>query len=58
MHLGIKSLLGLDRLKNQDPVAARAWITAKLLVALLIEDLLGAAEHFSPWGYSISSSFV
>ena len=35
----LKSLLGLDRLKNQDPVAARAWITAKLLVALLIPIL-------------------
>lgn len=51
----LKSLLGLHRLKNQGPVAARAWITAKLLVALLIEDMLGAAEHFSPWGYALGN---
>jgi len=49
----LKSLLGLDRLKKHDPLAARAWIAAKLLVALLIEEMLGAAEHFSPWGYAL-----
>jgi len=49
----LKSLLGLSRLKKHDPAAARAWIAAKLLVALLIEDMLAAAEHFSPWGYTL-----
>lgn len=49
----LKSLLALSRLKKHDPQAARAWIAAKLLVALLIEDMLGAAEHFSPWGYAL-----
>ena len=49
----LKSLLGLGRLKKHDPAAARAWIAAKLLVALLIEDLLAAAQHFSPWGYAL-----
>lgn len=49
----LKSLLGLSRLKKHDPQAARAWIHAKLLVALLIEEMLGAAEHFSPWGYAL-----
>lgn len=50
----LKSLLHVDRLKNQDPRAARAWIAAKLLVALLIEDLLTAAHKFSPWGYALA----
>jgi hypothetical protein len=45
----LKSLLGLSRLKKHDPAAARAWIAAKLLVALLIEDMLAAARHFPPW---------
>jgi len=49
----LKSLLALSHLKKRDPDAARAWIAAKLLVALLIEDMLGAAEHFSPWGYAL-----
>jgi hypothetical protein len=49
----LKSLLGLGRLKKHDPLAARAWIAAKLLVALLIEDLLAAAHGFSPWGYAL-----
>jgi len=48
----LKSLLAVSRLKKHDPQAARAWISAKLLVALLIEEMLGAAEHFSPWGYA------
>lgn len=51
----LKSLLGLNRLKNQDPCAARAWISAKLLVALLIEDMLSAARGFSPWGYALGT---
>jgi len=45
----LKSLLGPSRLKKFDPAAARAWIAAKLLAALLIEDLLAAARHFPPW---------
>jgi hypothetical protein len=51
----LKSLLGLSRLKKHDPIAARAWIAAKLLVALLIEEMLNAAEHFSPWGYTLAA---
>jgi Transposase DDE domain len=51
----LKSLLHVDRLKHQDPRAARAWIAAKLLVALLIEDMLAAARGFSPWGYAFGT---
>jgi hypothetical protein len=49
----LKSLLALSQLKKHDPDSARAWIVAKLVVALLIEEMLGAAEHFSPWGYAV-----
>ena len=50
----LKSLLGLGHLKTTDPVAARTWIQGKLLVALLIEALLAAAQRFSPWGYPLA----
>jgi hypothetical protein len=36
--------------------SARAWIHGNLFVALLIERLLDAAEHFSPWGYRLSEA--
>ena len=49
----LKSLLALSQLKKHDPDSARAWIAAKLVLALLIEEMLGAAEHFSPWGYAV-----
>lgn len=48
----LKSLLALSQLKKHDPDSAQAWIAAKLVLALLIEEMLGAAEHFSPWGYA------
>lgn len=42
----LKSILHLDRLPAKDPDLARAWITAHLLLALLIEDT--AAELAEP----------
>ncbi|HEX9841435.1 MAG TPA: IS4 family transposase [bacterium] len=49
----LKSLLALSELRKRDPRSAQAWIAAKLVLALLIEEMLGAAEHFSPWGYAV-----
>ena len=51
----LKSLLGLSSLNKHNPLTARAWIAAKLLLALLIEEMLAAAEHFSPWGYALDA---
>ena len=34
----LKSLLRIDELPNKDPAAARCWILANLLAALLLED--------------------
>lgn len=51
----MKKLLKLGRLPHQDPVLARTWILAKLVVALLLETLFRNARIFSPWGYSIES---
>jgi hypothetical protein len=49
----LKSLLALGHLKKVDPDGAKAWLQGKLLVATLIEAMIGAAERFSPWGYPI-----
>lgn len=51
----LKQLLKLGRLPHQEPRAARAWILAKLVVALLLETLYRNARSFSPWGYSLDA---
>jgi hypothetical protein len=44
----MKSLLHIDRLPAKDEGLARAWITAHLIVALLIEDLSPHLRDSSP----------
>jgi hypothetical protein len=51
----LKQLLKLGRLPHKDPAAARTWIHAKLVVALLLERLYRNAVAFSPWGYSLEA---
>jgi hypothetical protein len=51
----MKSILGLGQLPKLSEASARAWIHGKLFIALLIERLLDAAEHFSPWGYRLDA---
>ena len=50
----LKQLLKVGRLPHQEARAARSWILAKLVVALLLEKLYRNASDFSPWGYAIS----
>jgi Transposase DDE domain len=50
----MKSILGLGELPKRREDSCRAWLHGKLLVALLLERLLDAAEHFSPWGYELA----
>jgi hypothetical protein len=50
----MKSILGLGQLPKSTDASARAWIHGKLLVALLIERLLHAADAVSPWGYQLA----
>lgn len=52
----LKQLLKIGRLPHQDPVAAKSWIHAKLVVALLLETLFRGARTFSPWGYDIKTT--
>lgn len=49
----LKQLLKLGRLPHKSPDIARAWILAKLVVALLLETLYRNARVFSPWGYRL-----
>jgi hypothetical protein len=48
----LKQLLKLSRLPHQDPLAAKGWILAKLVVALLLESFHRTAVAISPWGYT------
>jgi hypothetical protein len=48
-----KSLLHLDDLPAKDSDLGRVVIYAKLLGALLLEDLTQAFLGFSPWGYPV-----
>lgn len=51
----MKSILGLGALPKTADASVRAWIHGKLLVALLIERMIDAADSFSPWGYDIDA---
>ena len=51
----LKSLLKLDELPAKDPSLARTFLFAKLLAALLLEELTHAYLSFSPWGFRIRS---
>jgi hypothetical protein len=52
----LKSLLHLDHLRAQDPALARCYLYAKLLAAILIDDLCERAPSFFPWGFSLLPS--
>jgi hypothetical protein len=49
----LKGLVGLDILSAKDPHLARSALYAKLLAALLLEDLTGKFLSFSPWGFPV-----
>ncbi len=51
----LKQLLRIGKLPHKDQRAARGWIQAKLLVALILEALYRNARSFSPWGYSFEA---
>jgi hypothetical protein len=51
----LKSILHLGHLPARNETLARVYIMAKLLIALVIEDLIHSAESFSPWGYPLAA---
>jgi hypothetical protein len=50
----MKSLLHLGDLPVKDPALARSVLYAKLLAALILEDLTDRFLAFSPWGYRLA----
>jgi hypothetical protein len=46
----LKSLLDAGHLPKKDPASCRAWMQAKVLIALLTDKLILESELFSPWG--------
>ena len=51
-----KSLAQLGHLPKHDAESAKAWLYGKLLVALLVEKLIGHAIAVSPWGYRLAAA--
>jgi hypothetical protein len=52
----MKSLLALGNLPAKDPSLARSFLYAKLLAALLLEELTEEFLSFSPWGYRLAQA--
>ena len=50
---GFKQLADLGHLPQHDAESANAGLYGKLLVALLVETLIGHATAISPWGYCL-----
>jgi Transposase DDE domain len=51
----LKSILQLGHVPKQDDASSRAWLYAKLLVALLAERLTRVGSAISPWGYYLDA---
>jgi len=51
----LKSILQLGRLRAHDPRLARTYLYAKILGALILDELCEKALAFFPWGYPILS---
>jgi hypothetical protein len=51
----MKSLMQLGDLPVRDPDLARTYLYAKLLAALLVEDLTRNFLSFSPWGFRLAT---
>lgn len=49
----LKSVISLDHLPVRNFDLAQTYLAARLLVAVLIEQLLFQYESFSPWGYPL-----
>lgn len=52
----LKQLLKIGRLPHQEVRAARSWILAKLVVALVLEKLYRKGSYFSPWGFRLKAT--
>ena|ERR1700759_291422 len=51
----LKQILRLGQVPHKDSLAAQSWISAKLVIAFLLETLYRNARTLSPWGYRLES---
>lgn len=51
-----KSLLNLNHLAAREPSMVHTYVLAKILGALLVEDLTDRYLSFSPWGYPLRTT--
>ena len=51
-----KSLLNLDHLAAREPSMVQTYVLAKILGALLVEDLTDRYLSFFPWGYPLRTT--
>jgi IS4 transposase len=49
----LKSILQFGHVPKQSDQSGRAWLYAKLFVALLAEKLRRVGSTISPWGYQL-----
>jgi hypothetical protein len=52
----LKSVLHLGNVPTRSGELLNVYLTAKLIVALLIEEFVEKAESFSPWGYPLTTA--
>lgn len=53
----LKSIAQIGHIPKHDAKSSRAWLYAKLLVALLSQKLTRIGKSISPWGYLLSQAF-
>jgi hypothetical protein len=49
----LKSIVGFNRLRAKDDALSQAYLLAKILGALVIDELSGQALDFFPWGFRL-----
>ncbi|MFA5613328.1 MAG: IS4 family transposase [Methanoculleus sp.] len=47
----LKSILNLGHLPKKDPDSAKAWLSGKMIIALLADAIIERGRFLSPWGY-------
>jgi hypothetical protein len=51
----LKTIMQFDHLRAHDPEVAQAYLLAKILAALVVEELNVRAVVFFPWGYELKA---
>ena len=54
----LKGTLKIDEIPVKDEISCKTFLSAKLLGALLVEDLVKRYQDFSPWGYGLPGTIL